>query len=92
MKFQNIDLYRSSATEFLIEDNTLIPPFNAVDGLGTNAAKAIVEAREEGQFLSKEDLRKRAKLSKTVIETLDTMKCLEGLPDENQLSFFDFGV
>jgi len=92
MKFQNIDLYRSSATEFLIEGNTLIPPFNAVDGLGTNAAKAIVEARAEGQFLSKEDLRKRAKLSKTIIETLDTMKCLEGLPDENQLSFFDFGV
>ncbi len=92
MKFQNIDLYRSSATEFLIEGNTLIPPFNAVDGLGTNAAKAIVEARAEGQFLSKEDLRKRAKLSKTIVETLDTMKCLEGLPDENQLSFFDFGV
>jgi len=92
MKFQNIDLYRSSATEFLIEGNTLIPPFNAVDGLGTNAAKAIVEAREDGQFLSKEDLRKRAKLSKTIVETLDTMKCLEGLPDENQLSFFDFGV
>ena len=54
--FQKVDLYRSSATEFIIDGNTLIPPFNSIPGLGTNAAFNIVKAREEGEFLSKEDL------------------------------------
>src|SRR5699024_3946497 len=56
--FQRVDLYKSTATDFVVDGNTLIPPFNAVDGLGTNAAINIVNAREDGEFLSKEDLRK----------------------------------
>lgn len=54
--FAKVDLYKSSASEFIIEGNKLIPPFNAIPGLGTNAAINIVKAREEGEFLSKEDL------------------------------------
>src|SRR5690625_4577879 len=87
-RFQPVDLYRSSATEFLVEGESLIPPFNVVDGLGTNAAINIVKAREEGEFLSKEDLRERSKISKTVLQHLDAQGCLEGMEDENQLSFF----
>lgn len=86
--FKNVDLYESSATDFLVEGNGLIPPFNAVDGLGTNAAINIVNARKEGEFLSKQDLRERSKISKTVLEYLDNFGCLEGMPDENQLSLF----
>ncbi|MBO8155199.1 MAG: PolC-type DNA polymerase III [Bacillaceae bacterium] len=86
--FQKVDLYRSSATEFLVEGDTLIPPFNAIDGLGTNAALNIVKAREEGEFLSKEDLRERSRISKTVLEYLDQHGCLEGMPEANQLSLF----
>ncbi|MGM8214507.1 PolC-type DNA polymerase III [Bacillaceae bacterium W0354] len=86
--FQKVDLYRSDAKEFIVEGNSLIPPFNAVDGLGTNAAINIVKAREEGEFLSKQDLRERSKISKTVLEYLDQQGCLEGLPEENQLSLF----
>jgi len=81
-------LYNSSATEFLVDGHSLIPPFNAVDGLGTNAALGIVKAREEGEFLSKEDLRERSKISKTVLEYLDNHGCLDGMPDKNQLSLF----
>jgi DNA polymerase-3 subunit alpha (Gram-positive type) len=88
LSFQKIDLYRSSASEFLVEGDTLIPPFNSIAGLGTNAALNIVKAREDGEFLSKEDLQQRAKLSKTIIEYLDDQGCLEGLPDANQLSLF----
>jgi DNA polymerase-3 subunit alpha (Gram-positive type) len=88
LSFQKIDLYRSSATDFLVEGDTLIPPFNSIAGLGTNAALNIVKAREDGEFLSKEDLQQRAKLSKTIIEYLDDQGCLEGLPDANQLSLF----
>ncbi|QDP40211.1 PolC-type DNA polymerase III [Radiobacillus deserti] len=86
--FQRVDLYKSSATDFIVDGNTLIPPFNAVDGLGTNAALNIVKAREEGEFLSKEDLRERSKISKTVLEYLDQHGCLEGMADANQLSLF----
>ncbi|OZU90286.1 PolC-type DNA polymerase III [Virgibacillus indicus] len=86
--FNKVDLYKSSATEFIVDGSTLIPPFNAVDGLGTNAAINIVKAREEGEFLSKEDLRERSKISKTVLEYLDNHGCLEGMAEKNQLSLF----
>ena len=86
--FQKVDLYKSKASEFVVDGNTLIPPFNAVEGLGTNAAINIVNAREEGEFLSKEDLRERSKISKTVLEYLDNHGCLEGMEEKNQLSLF----
>jgi DNA polymerase-3 subunit alpha (Gram-positive type) len=66
----------------------LIPPFNAIDGLGTNAALNIVKVREDGEFLSKEDLRERSRISKTVLEYMDQHGCLEGMADQNQLSLF----
>lgn len=86
--FQRVDLYKSSATEFLVDGNSLIPPFNAVDGLGTNAALNIVKARKEGEFLSKEDLHQRSKISKTVLEYLDNHGVLDGMEEKNQLSLF----
>lgn len=86
--FQKVDLYRSSATEFIIDGDSLIPPFNSIPGLGTNAAINIVKAREEGEFLSKEDLRERSRISKTILEYLDNHGCLKTLPEQNQLSLF----
>ncbi|GGJ92722.1 DNA polymerase III PolC-type [Lentibacillus kapialis] len=86
--FQKVDLYQSKASEFIVDGDALIPPFDAVDGLGTNAAINIVKAREDGEFLSKEDLRQRSKISKTVLEYLDNHGCLEGMAEKNQLSLF----
>jgi DNA polymerase-3 subunit alpha (Gram-positive type) len=86
--FGKVDLYRSSANEFIIDGNKLIPPFNAIPGLGTNAAFNIVKARSEGEFLSKEDLQQRCKVSKTIIEYLENHGCLDSLPEQNQLSLF----
>lgn len=86
--FQNYDLYKSDASEFIIEGNSLIPPFNSIPGLGTNAAYNIVKARKDGEFLSKEDLQQRGKVSKTILEYLDKQGCLGALPDQNQLSLF----
>nr|WP_281186674.1 PolC-type DNA polymerase III [Bacillus solimangrovi] len=86
--FQKIDLYKSSASDFIVEGDTLIPPFNSIPGLGTNAAINIVKARKDGEFLSKEDLQQRSKISKTVLEYLDNQGCLDGMPDANQLSLF----
>ncbi|MBM7094212.1 PolC-type DNA polymerase III [Bacillus sp. H-16] len=86
--FQKVDLYRSKATEFVVDGDSLIPPFNALTGVGTNAAINIEKAKEGGEFLSKEDLQKRSKITKTVLQNLDDHGCLEGLPDSNQLSLF----
>ncbi|MDO5038207.1 PolC-type DNA polymerase III [Clostridium sp.] len=87
-KFLRVDLYKSEATKFIIEKDGLRPPINALQGVGDNAAKAIVEARKDGEFISKEDLRLRAKITKTAVETLDNHGCLEGMSETNQLSLF----
>lgn len=86
--FQKVDLSRSKAKEFVIDGDTLLPPFNSLSGVGTNAAINIVKAREEQPFLSKEDLQERAKVTKTVIEALEEHGCLDDLPESNQLSLF----
>ncbi|UXR77511.1 PolC-type DNA polymerase III [Staphylococcus sp. IVB6227] len=88
-KMQPVNLEKSQAFEFIIEGDTLIPPFIAVPGLGENVAKRIVEAREEGPFLSKEDLNKKAGVSAKIIEYLDELGSLPNMPDKAQLSIFD---
>ncbi|MBU3170008.1 PolC-type DNA polymerase III [Clostridium estertheticum] len=88
IKLLNVDLYKSEAVKFTIEKDSLRPPLNALEGVGENAAKSIVLERVHGEFISKEDLRTRCKVSKTVIEALDNHGCLKDLPDTNQLSFF----
>lgn len=88
IRFNRVDLWRSDATRFLIQpDGSLLCPFNSLPGLGENAARAIVEAREAMPFQSVEDLRARARLNKTVIELLANHGCLRGLPEGNQLQF-----
>ena len=88
-KFGKLDLYRSEASEFIIEGDTLIPPFSAMDGLGGNVARQIVKAREDGEFLSKTELRKRAGVSQTLVDKMDEMGILGNMPEDNQLSLFD---
>ena len=88
-KFGKLDLYCSDATEFIIDGDTLIPPFVAMDGLGENVAKQLVRARQEGEFLSKTELRKRGGLSSTLVEKMDEMGILGNMPEDNQLSLFD---
>ena len=88
-KFGKLDLYRSDATEFIIDGDTLIPPFVAMDGLGENVAKQLVRARQEGEFLSKTELRKRGGLSSTLVEKMDEMGILGNMPEDNQLRLFD---
>jgi len=91
IKFANIDLNKSDSMKFIISEeseNTLIPPFRSVDGLGDTVGKAIVAEREIRDFLSIEDLQKRGKVSATLIDKLKTMKVLKDLPESNQLSLF----
>ncbi|HEX5350559.1 MAG TPA: PolC-type DNA polymerase III, partial [Trichococcus sp.] len=88
--FKMVDLDKSHANNFVIEGDTLIAPFRAIPGLGGNVANQIVQAREAQPFLSKEDLSTRGKVSKTIIDYMNENGVLKNLPDENQLSLFDF--
>ena len=88
--FKMVDIEKSDAVNFVIEGDSLIAPFRSIPGLGLNVANKIVEARQEQPFISKKDLATRGKVSKTLIDYMTENKVLEDLPDENQLSLFDF--
>ena len=90
--FSNIDLYRSDATNFVVdyEHKSLIPPFVTIDGLGENNAITVVEERKNGEFFSKDDLLRRTKLTSTNVQDLADMGVLDGLNESDQLSLFDF--
>ena len=88
IEFLPVDLYKSTATRFEIEDGGIRPPLSSLPGLGVTAANSIVEAREQGEFTSIEDLRIRSKVSKTVIEILTQNGCLNGMPESSQMSLF----
>lgn len=86
--FKPIDLYRSEATKFLFDKNSLIFPFSAVQGIGDNAARNIIASREDGEYLSIEDFQIRSKATKSIVELLNQIGCFRGLPETNQLSLF----
>lgn len=90
-RFTNIDLMRSQATTFIVDDqqkNTIIPSFASIDGLGASVAETVVNARKDGAFLSKRDLLNRTSLSKTLVQKLESLGVLGELQDENQMSLF----
>jgi DNA polymerase-3 subunit alpha (Gram-positive type) len=90
-KFRNIDLEKSDARDFVIHEDqkSLILPFITVDGLGLKVAESIVNAREEGEFKSRDDVKERTSLSKTLFNKLDMLDVFEGLPDNSQMNLFD---
>ena len=89
IKFLPIDLYKSEATVWVAKNDTEIyPPFNAIEGLGDTVAQNIVRERENGPFISIEDVQKRGKVSQTLIDKMKEMGILKDLPDSNQLSLF----
>lgn len=88
IKFLPVDLYKSDAVRFLVTPEGIRPPLNTLQGLGEAAARNIVTARENGKFVSIDDLKIRAKVSKSVVEILQQHNCLEGLPESNQISLF----
>ncbi len=91
IEFMKVDIYKAEAHKFQIIDGKLMPALSTIDGLGDKAADTLVEAAAQGPFLSKDDLRERSKLSKTIIDLMGDLGLLEGLPESNQLSLFDFG-
>ena len=87
--FQPIDIYKSHATKFLVEDGKILPPFVAISGLGENAAWDLMRGREGKTFLSIEEVAAACpKVSKTHIQMLKDAGAFGSLPDTSQISLF----
>ena len=87
--FKPIDLYKSDSKKFIIDGNSLIPPFNSLQGLGTNAAQSIVDGRgKTDEFKTIEEFNELTSLGKTLTELLKENGVLNGIPETNQLTLF----
>ncbi len=86
-----VDIYKSTAGSFEIEDGAIRPPISSLPGIGLNAAEALVKARAAGAFISQEDMVGR-KVAKSTIEQLRQVGALGDLPATSQVTLFDFGM
>lgn len=89
-EFTPIDIFTVSARYCQIVDRKIMPPLTSIDGMGENAADAVVAAVKGGSFLSKEDFYQRSKVSMTVVDHMYDLGLLGKIPEKNQISLFDF--
>ena len=88
-EFLPIDIYKSHAIKFLVEDGKLRPPFVSISGLGENAAWDLMNGREDKQFISIEEISAACpKVSKTHIQMLKEAGAFGDLPDTSQVCLF----
>ena len=87
-----VDIYKSRATEYYIEDGKIRMPFAALSGVGENAAKSIVAGRDEcgADFVSIDDFQSKTGASSAVVTALKEIGALNDLPETAQISFFGF--
>lgn len=88
IEFLPVDVYKSEAFDFIIEDGKIRMPFSVFNGVGTNAAENIVKSREEGPYISQEEFRTRSGVSATVIDMFDSAGVFGDIPRTSQLSLF----
>lgn len=84
-----VDLYKSDAKKFLVEDGKIRLPFGSLSGVGGSAASSLAAARETGgPYISIDEVQTRAKVSKSVIQTLADAGALQGMPESSQMTLF----
>ena len=88
IEFLPINLYKAKADRFQIIDGKIMPSFASIAGMGLKAAQQLEEAAKGGTFTSKEDIRIRGKVSKTILDDMEELGLLGDLPETNQYDFF----
>ncbi|MBR4514065.1 MAG: PolC-type DNA polymerase III [Lachnospiraceae bacterium] len=88
IEFMPIDLYKAKADRFQIIDGKIMPSLSSIAGLGPAAAVQLEEAAKKGEFLSREEIRDRAKVSKTSLDDMAALGILGDIPETNQYSLF----
>ena len=88
IQFVPIDLYQSDVRRFKIMREGILPPLSALQGLGITAAHNIINERKKGRFTSIEDLKRRTKITKNVVEILQRNGIINNLQETDQISLF----
>ena len=83
-----IDIYKSEANLFKIEDGKIRLPFSVLPGIGESAAISLADNAKLGEYLSLEDMQMKTKVSKSVIDALKECGAAGDLPDSAQMSLF----
>ena len=83
-----VDIYLSDGKKFTIEDGKIRIPLIGINGLGGAVIDAIVKEREEGKFISVEDLKRRTKMQQPVVDKLKNIGAISSLSETNQISLF----
>ena len=83
-----VDLYKSDAYKFVVENGKIRLPFSSLPGVGGSVAKSLQEAGKKGKYISMDEISTRTGASKAVIEMMDEVGVLKGIPKSSQLSFF----
>ena len=87
-EFIMVDIKESDATRFRIVDGKLLPPFTSIAGLGETVAESIVRERELRPFSSVNDVKRRCKVSQTILADMMELGCFGELPEDEQMSLF----
>jgi DNA polymerase-3 subunit alpha (Gram-positive type) len=83
--FLPVNIHLSEATTFTMEDKGLRMPFNSIDGLGVQVAIDIVAKRKQKAFTSRDDVKNRTKINKTVFEKMESYGAFKDLISENRV-------
>lgn len=87
--FKQIDIFKSDWENFVIDGDSLIIPFSAMDSLGPSIAKSIVDARNDNPFTSKKDVVRRSRINNTLVEKFNRLGIFKDLPEDDQLGLFN---
>ncbi len=87
--FLPIELGKSCASKYVLEDGKIRLPFTAIRGLGETVAQALENATMHGQsYISVEELQQASGVAGNLLERLRAVGALGDLPETSQVDLF----